>query len=348
MERWLLEQHDGELARLIVANAIDYAFFTLDSTGQITRWSQGAERILGYSREEAIGLDFSIFFSPSDREAGAHEAELATALTQGRAEDTRWHLRKSGERFWANGVTIAVEGSDEPMLLKILRDETPAKRAEDQRILLLNELNHRIKNTLTIVQSIAEQTLRAGGDGQQARRNLVDRIIALSQAHNVLVDENWAGADLLAIAKQAIAPHAPSDGSVTMDGPEVRLSPHQAVSLSLIVHELAANAVKYGALSSPAGRVTLSWNFAQNGQGARSLTLLWQERGGPLVKPPSKRGFGSRLIARAVGESGGGDARLDFPEDGVRCVITMPLTVVGEVEEPLRVGPQAEPPELPG
>jgi PAS domain S-box-containing protein len=338
-----LDQHDTELAQLIVDNAVDYAIFTMNPAGQITRWSRGAEKMLGYSRAEAIGMDFGALFTRSDREAGMAGVELQTALMQGRAEDTRWHLRKSGERFWANGVTMVVNGLDPIGLLKIMRDETPAKLAENQRVLLLNELNHRIKNTLTIVQSIAEQTLRAGGDPVVARRSLIDRIIALSQAHNILVEQNWAGADLLTVARQAVAPHDPTAAAVTIDGPEVRLSPPQAVSMSLIIHELGTNAVKYGALSTPTGSVNLSWNLAQNGLGARSMTFLWQETGGPTVYPPATSGFGSRMIARALRENASGEARLEFPAEGVRCVIVMPLSVAGEQDGPMEVGLPTEP-----
>ena len=338
-----LDEHDTELAQLIVDNAVDYAIFTMNREGQITRWGRGAEKILGYSRAEAIGMDFAALFSRSDREAGMSGAELDTAVIKGRAEDTRWHLRKSGERFWANGVTMVVNGSDPIVLLKIMRDETPAKFADNQRVLLLNELNHRIKNTLTIVQSIAEQTLRAGGDAAAARRSLIDRIMALSQAHNVLVEQNWAGADLLTIVRQAVAPHDPTRTAVTIDGPEIRLSPSQAVSMSLIIHELGTNAVKYGALSTPMGTVNLSWNLAQNGLGARSLTFLWQETGGPTVHPPATRGFGSRMISRAMTENASGEARLEFPAEGARCVLVMPLSVAGEQDGPMQVGSQTEP-----
>ncbi|AYV48582.1 histidine kinase [Caulobacter flavus] len=320
----MLDSNDYELARLIVENARDYAIFTMDGEGQITRWSKGAENVLGYTHAEAVGMNFATLFTASDREAGSDKTELERALVLGRAEDTRWHLRRSGERFWANGVTMAIETPGSKGLLKILRDETPAKLAEDQRILLLNELNHRIKNTLAVIQSIAEQTLRTRSGDDQARRSLVDRIIAVSQAHDVLVEQNWAGADLAVIVRQALAPHRSGGALVTMDGPEVRLGSQQAVSMSLIVHELATNAIKYGALSTSAGQVAVSWNLAHDQCGARHLTFLWQERHGPSVSAPAQQGFGSRMIARAF-HDGGGQARLEFPPEGVRCVIVTPL-----------------------
>lgn len=150
---------DPTLAQAIVANALAYAIFTLDFEGTILSWSPGAEEVVGYTAQEAVGVSFSTIFVAADRVAGADRQELETAIAEGRAEDTRWHLRKDGERFWANGVTMRLAGQS--VLLKVMRDETRAKLAEDQRVLLLNELNHRIKNTLATVQSIVDQSLRA-------------------------------------------------------------------------------------------------------------------------------------------------------------------------------------------
>jgi two-component sensor histidine kinase len=114
--------------------------------------------------------------------------------------------------------------------------------------------------------------------------------------------------------------------------------------MSLIIHELGTNAVKYGALSTPTGSVNLSWNLAQNGLGARSMTFLWQETGGPTVYAPAKRGFGSRMITRALRENASGEARLEFPAEGVRCVIVMPLSISEEQDGPMQVGLPTEPP----
>src|ERR1044072_4550827 len=154
---------DPKLAALIIDSASDYAILTLLPDGEITSWSPGAEGVMGYAASEAIGMNFGALFTPPDLAARADKAELEMALREGRAEDRRWHVRQDGEWFWANGVTMAFEREGAAALLKIVRDETPAKLAVEHRILLLNELNHRIKNTLATVQSITEQTLRAGG-----------------------------------------------------------------------------------------------------------------------------------------------------------------------------------------
>lgn len=332
--------YDPRLAALIIDNALEYAIFTLSFDGRITTWSPGAERIFGYTAAEAVGMDGLVLFTPSDVSAGSHKEEIEKARRDGRAEDSRWHLRKGGERFWGNGVTMRMDAAELSGLLKVVRDETPSRLAEEQRVLLLNELNHRIKNTLATVQSIAEQTLRASEVNPAARRNLTDRLIALSEAHDVLVQENWAGADLHAIAAKALAPHEQAPAPVfTIEGPPVRLSPHQAVAMSLVLHELATNAAKHGALRVAGGHVTVTWNFALDGRGGRHMTLLWQESGGPPVAPPRRSGFGSRLIARSFGAESGGRADVEYLPEGVRCVLQLPLSQPAEL-------PMLDPPNL--
>jgi PAS domain S-box-containing protein len=322
---------DPSLARQIVEDATDYAIFTLDLRGRITSWSPGAERILGYSAPEAEGMDFARLFLDVDRAAGVPRAELEKAQTDGRAENTRWHVRRNGERFWANGVCMVQRNA--PGLLKVLRDETAAKLAEDQRVLLLNELNHRLRNTLVTVQSIIENTLRSNGVPTDVRHVLTERIITLSQAHSVLVEQNWAGAELREIVRRALAAHEQT-GRIPfrIDGPPVRLSPAQAVAVALALHELATNALKYGALSTLSGEVEVAWNLSYDEGGARRLILVWRESGGPPVEKPTRQGFGTRLIARSF-EHEGGRATLDYAPDGLRCVIELQLSAA--VETPM-------------
>lgn len=325
-----LDLSDGRVAELIVAHAREYAIFTMDLDGRITSWSPGAERITGYGEAEALGMNVAALFTAVDLSAGNDKLEIETAWREGRAEDSRWHVRKDGERFWANGVTMAVPDGDAPRLIKMMRDETPQRLAEEQRILLLNELNHRIKNTLATVQAIADQTLRSNGVERAVREDLTERLIALSEAHNVLVEQSWAGADLRTVVERALAPHE-HDGRLQVEGPPLRLSPQQAVAVSMVLHELATNAVKYGGLSSPDGGVGVSWNLALDGQGARHMTLLWAEHGGPPVREPGRRGFGTRLIERSFGQESGGSARLEFAPEGLRCILHLPLSAAEEL-----------------
>lgn len=322
----------AEVAELIIDHARDYAIFTMDRGGRITTWSSGAARVTGYPSAEAIGMNFAVFFTPSDRSTGQPELELDKAWREGRAEDTRWHIRKDGERFWANGVTSCFTDGPVEGLVKVMRDETRNRLADEQRVLLLNELNHRINNTLTTVQSLVEQTLRATDTDRRVREDLTARLLALSAAHKLLVDQNWAGADLQTIVEDALAPYQTGDHSrLRTDGPDVRLSPQQAVSMALVLHELTTNAVKYGALSVPLGVVEASWNLHYDERGARHMTFLWEERGGPRVVSPQRRGFGSRLIARSFGDTGG-DASITYAAAGVSCSVRLPLITPPEIE----------------
>jgi PAS domain S-box-containing protein len=316
---------DLRLASLIIDNARSYAIMTVTREGVITGWMAGAEEITGYSADEAVGQPLAMLFTLPDRLADAPEMELERALKEGRAEDSRWHLRKGGERFWANGQTMAVADDPGGLLVKIFRDETPAKLAEEQRVLLLNELNHRVKNTLATVQSVVDQTLRASGVGADVRQTLTARLIALSEAHNVLVQESWAGADLGTVVDNVFRPYAERAADITIDGPAVRLNPAQAIACAMSIHELSTNAVKYGALSRDGGRVTVEWNVAQSFTGQRSLTLVWIETGGPEVAEPTQRGFGLKMMGRIFANQPQGRTELEFLPSGLRCLMFMNL-----------------------
>ena len=200
-------------------------------------------------------------------------------------------------------------------------DITERKRQERHRELLVNELNHRVKNTLTTVQSFALQTLRNAASLAEGRKAFDARLIALSKAHDVLVRENWEAAELRQIVTEALAAHAEPDGSrLTIDGPDLRMRPTAALAISMALHELATNAIKHGALSNGSGTVDLAWKIENN------FELCWTERGGPAVATPSRRGFGTRLIQQGLPhEFGGADVDLRFASEGVVCVIRAPL-----------------------
>ena len=203
-------------------------------------------------------------------------------------------------------------------------DITERKRQQEHRELLLNELNHRVKNTLATVQSFAVQTLRTAPTVAEGRHAFEARLIALSKGHDVLTRENWAGAGLHEVVGEALAAYVGGDRDprVAFDGPEIRLRPKTALAISMALHELATNAVKYGALSSQTGHVRLAWRI--DGE-PPTLTFHWVESGGPPVVAPRKRGFGSRLIELGLAQDLGGRVRLDFAPEGVSCTIEAPL-----------------------
>ncbi|HEX3974283.1 MAG TPA: ATP-binding protein [Stellaceae bacterium] len=206
-------------------------------------------------------------------------------------------------------------------------DITYRKRHEEHQKLLLNELNHRVKNTLAMVQSLTMQTLRSTVNIVEGRDALVARLIALAKAHDVLTRENWEGAGLHDVVVEALAAHLAQSEQrrLWFDGPELKLRPRASLALSMAFHELATNAVKYGALSSDQGRVDMAWSFDERKD---SFALQWVESGGPAVQPPQKRGFGSRLIERGLAQDLGGSVRLEFKPEGIVCTIRTPLTEV--------------------
>jgi two-component sensor histidine kinase len=210
-----------------------------------------------------------------------------------------------------------------------------ARQQQDQSHLrlLINELNHRVKNTLATVQSITTQTLRSGGAPLSTRDTLTARIVALSKAHDVLTNEQWSGADLGEIVGQALQPFRLGLGEsrIRTQGPKVRLEPKTAIAIALALHELATNAVKYGALSTSDGHIDFTWNLLK-GRGARELTATWREIDGPRVSPPSRAGFGTRLIERGLAADLNGEVRIEYPIDGVVCTIRARLHDGGDAE----------------
>jgi PAS domain S-box-containing protein len=198
------------------------------------------------------------------------------------------------------------------------RDLTERKQAEELQQLLLDELKHRIKNTLATVQSIAWQTLRAARDLPSAREALDRRILSMAHAHDLLTSRAWTGADLSEIVTRAL--HAFPQAQVKISGAPINIPPKHTLGLALALHELATNATKYGALSSPHGRVAVHWDVRD-----RMLHLDWQESGGPPVTPPNHKGFGSRLLEELVIHDLGGEINLTYDVSGVRCSIAAAL-----------------------
>lgn len=204
-----------------------------------------------------------------------------------------------------------------------VRMATAIARGEMLHDLLVDELNHRVKNTLAILQSIAMQTFRSAS--RTERETFEGRLGALAEAHNLLSREKWQGSELQDVVARVRNPYLLNNPErVRMFGPKVPLSPRLAVVLSMIVHEIATNAAKYGALSNDSGTVTLDWEIIAQG-GGRKLRMIWSESGGPHVSAPVQRGFGSRLIERSARDQLGGEATVDFLPRGVVCTVTAAL-----------------------
>jgi PAS domain S-box-containing protein len=202
-------------------------------------------------------------------------------------------------------------------------DMTETKAAEARQRLLINELNHRVKNTLASIQSIVRQTLRPDETPLQVRERLIERLLAMSAAHDVLTRESWEGAGLEEIVLQGVNPFIDDQdpGRITIAGPSLRVGASTALSLALAMHELSTNAVKYGALSTATGTVSIAWERGDDDQ----ANLIWTERGGPPVATPSRKGFGTRLLDRGLAADLGGQPKLTFAVEGVRAVLPVRL-----------------------
>jgi PAS domain S-box-containing protein len=317
--------------RLAVESAKDYAIFTIDLAGRITGWNTGAENLLGWGEEEAVGRPVNVIFTPEDNREAVAEEELRLAVTEGRTDDNRWHLRKDGGRFWANGLMMPMRDDAGGLtgFLKILRDLTEARLASEHQQLLIHELNHRVKNTLATVQAFTTQSLRTATSLHDAQEAITARLIALAKAHDVLTAEKWESADLSSIVDDALCLHNADRKRCCRQGDAVRVVPRTALALSMMLHELATNATKYGALSNEAGAVSVSWAKTDTArlidEARPCLTLCWQEQDGPPVTPPTRRGFGSRMIERGLAAELGGGVQILFEPAGVVCTVGIPL-----------------------
>lgn len=218
------------------------------------------------------------------------------------------------------------EGIIEGMLNTVI--ETTAKVEAVRNARLLNEeLAHRIRNTLAIVSAIAHQGYRSSKTLDEAQLQISQRLAALGRAHAVLMQSSWHGAPIGVVVADALAPHAAAD-QLAIGGPPVRLSAKQALSLSLALHELATNAVKYGALSTPAGRVIVNWSAGSPGSD-EPFELIWREINGPRVTAPARRGFGLRLIKSSLAQDFAGAVELDFCPEGVVCTVRSTMALLG-------------------
>jgi len=241
---------------------------------------------------------------------------------------------KGAPRWWDTTVSPILEGERVIRVLATSRDVTGERLAESHRQLLVNELNHRVKNTLATVQSIAKQSLRNAGVDASVRDALEGRLMAIAATHNVLTDQNWSAASLRQIVDGSVTPYRSNPGQLTITGQDLKVSPKPAVVMALAFHELAINALKYGALSAPGGHVDIRWHVGSNDQ----LYIEWAERGGPTVHKPQRRGFGSRIVELALPNELGGAVAVDYRSEGLRCSIRSPLSALDKIDAFMPLG----------
>jgi PAS domain S-box-containing protein len=477
----------------VFASAVDYAIVVMDHQGNVTDWSEGASRILNWTKEEMLGKSIDLIFTPEDRKAQIPKLEMSNALTEGRGTDERWHIRKDGTRFWASGEMMPLKESDQRAtgFVKILRNKTKQReleirqnalfelverlsnsqnandildaavtvlqkhmvfdragfgridssgqkidievawraenvpvfgdpitfsslgaaansllrgevvvatdiendqrlinsksiftakklraiihapivehgkpvavfivksqdrqdwteheinlvravadrtrpalariQAEQQQKVMNEELSHRLKNTLAVVRGIASQTLRGRADAE-AYDAFGQRIMALGAAHQILFHQDWIAGQIRPLVSATLELHA-ENSRMDITGPDIDLGPTAAVSLSLLLHELATNAIKYGSLSGPLGRVAVSWYLTRDRED-KILTFSWKEIGGPAIVEPMKKGFGSKLINSGL--AGNGNVRLLYKTEGFEAEFKAHLSEIRAVTD---------------
>ena len=287
--------------------------------------------ILRRDRETLLGRRLVTMVHGADLDRATADSEsLWSGKVETYAADRRFNGPGPDEVLWLHLTVSLIRPADQaPHMLVILSDisvrklaETAQQRHQSQLRLLINELNHRVKNTLATVQSMAAQTLRNEPDSMIAFEKFEARLLGLSRVHDILTRESWHGAELQEVAERALRPFDEAGERVRLQGPPVRLQPGGALTMALILHELATNALKYGALSNGEGRVELTWAYDPE---TRALESLWTETGGPAVAEPTRKGFGSRLIERSLRGELKGAATMDYRPDGLCCKLSARL-----------------------
>jgi PAS domain S-box-containing protein len=302
----------------------DDAIVTKDLDGIITSWNRGAERLFGYTAAEAVGRPITTILIPHDRLD--EEREILGRIRRGEHVDHYETIRRCKDGSLLDiSLTVSPLKDAEGKIVgasKIARDITELRRTQERQKLLVNEIQHRIKNTLATVQAIAVQTLRSAPKETDA---FVARLHALAGAHDLLRDDNWHRAALRDLIGKALNAFQDRHRQrFVIEGPDgIFLDAQKSSLLVMAMHELATNAAKYGALSNETGRVRLAWETS-GGDPAKRVRLCWQESGGPPVSPPTQKGFGSLLIERAL-QGQLGQARLDFDPAGLVCSMEISL-----------------------
>jgi PAS domain S-box-containing protein len=320
------EIESARLAAIVVSSDDAIVGKTLD--GCVTSWNAGATRIFGYEPKEMIGQSIIKIIPPELRQ---EEDEILAKLKRGEhiAHYETVRLAKDGRRL---NISLSVS----PVLdktgriigaSKIARDVTEKKRVEAIQRVLIEELNHRVKNTLAMTQAIASQSLRHARSASDFVESFTGRVQALAKAHSLLTDRKLEGAELTELVREQVTLGV-ADERVICSGPMVILGAQPAIQLALVLHELATNARKYGGLSVPQGRLSVKWEV--HSSGSRTLLLDWTESGGPQVSAPLTAGFGTTLIERTL-QTHGGEATVRYGVTGVTCKLRLPL---GETARP--------------
>jgi PAS domain S-box-containing protein len=298
-----------------------------DADGCFLRVNDAFETITGYSKDELLAKSLFDITHPHDVPGEIEQYARQVAGKVDHYATSKRYVRKDGRVIWVEVASSTVRGEDDRFGygVRMVQDITDRKLAEEQKKLLLDELNHRVKNTLATVQALAAHTARSATSAADFRERFEPRLIALSAAHDRLTQNDWRGANLTDIVSGELgAHHVP--GAVSCEGPDIILPPRVSLSLSMALHELSTNALKYGALSVAGGRVVVRWAVSRDPSSPypNGIELSWKESDGPAVTPPTDEGFGSRLLRVTAAELKGA-LNVDWKASGLEWHLAFPL-----------------------
>ncbi len=310
----------------VVETAMD-AVISIDAQQKVTLFNAAAEQMFGCKAQDALGRPLDAFIPPRFRGSHAKHVENfgrtgVSGRTMGRLGDLM-ALRADGAEFPIEASISQARVDGELLFTVILRDISERKAAAETQRLLIGELDHRVKNTLAMVQAIASHTAKTYADPKIFVESFNARVGSMARAHTLLTRAGWKGADLGDLLRQQLT-LGPSDSRILCLGPDVFLPPRAAMHFGMVLYELGANARKYGALSNDQGRLNLDWTV-ETAEGEDLLRFRWVESGGPPTAPPAKKHFGTRLIESSLTHTLQGKVELDFAPSGLTCTIRLPL-----------------------
>lgn len=298
-----------------------------DRAGRFLRVNDAFETITGYSKTELLQRTLFDITHPDDIPDDRLQYERQVAGEIDHYAISKRYVGRDGQIIWVDVASSSVRQEDGSFAygVRMVQDVTERTIAEEQKKLLLDELNHRVKNTLATVQALVAHTARTATSAEDFRKRFEPRLMALSAAHDRLTRNDWRGANLADIVSGELSAHE-MPGAASCKGPDIILPPRVSLSLGMALHELSTNALKYGALSVPGGHVEVWWDVKHNQSSAfpAGLELNWKETGGPAVTPPASEGFGSRLL-RATAAELKAVLKIDWQPTGLEWRLSIPL-----------------------
>lgn len=328
MRRALDNLNEAQEKLLAALDASGTGTWRWDVQKDVVEWDPAMINVFGLGLQDAPRNveEFVALIHPDDRDHA--KRVIGDAIRNGSTVDYEFRaILPDGEERWIyDRSRVVCDPERRPLyMIGACLDITARKKAEERQSLLIHELNHRVKNTLATVQSLALQTMRSSRSPEAFQDDFMARLMALSATHDLLTQTFWESTSLSDVIEAELRPHGGVDQKrIRARGEAVKLKPQQALSLGLAFHELATNATKYGALSTSQGQLSIDWRMEHKEAGEPHLVIHWREQGGPVVSTPKHRGFGTRLIDRSIVHELAGSVEMNYASAGLECLIRIP------------------------